>query len=198
MAAKNDIEVKILNAGLKLMNQYGYGSLTLSELARQAKITKQRLYYHFPKPEDVLIALAEKWSQTGQEGALKYLAATHEVGAYKVLAVSEGMFSWMNKHNELSRLGLVIFQSSPHIKKLNYFMEASRNTGRERIRSILLQDKAFMKLSKSKLEDAVTAIHAVMYGFYFYIISMNDFKNLDVHQVNCDESLRRLIHTFSK
>ncbi len=198
MAAKNDIEVKILNAGLKLMNQYGYGSLTLSELARQAKITKQRLYYHFPEPEDVLIALAEKWSQSGQVGALKYLAATHEVGAYKVLAVSEGMFSWMNEHNELSRLGLVIFQSSPHIKKLNYFMESSRNTGRERIRSILLQDKAFIKLSKSKLEDAVTSIHAVMYGFYFYIISMNDFKNLDVHQVNCEESLRRLIHTFSK
>lgn len=196
--AKINLRAMILKAALQLMNQYGYGGLTLSGLARQAKITKQRLYYHFANPEAVILVLAEDWSRSGQKFAIAALANTHDIGALKVLAVSEGMFRWMQEDFDLARLGLVIYQSSPHIKKLNIFMEQRRHTARERIKSLLLQDEVFHTISKLKLEDAVTAIHSVMYGFYFYIITMNDFKNLKTHEINCNESLRRIIQSFSK
>lgn len=186
----------ILQAGLELMNQFGYGSLTLSELARQANITKQRIYYHFQSTEDVLVLLAEEWSQTGQSCSIEALAVTHEVGANKVLAISEGMFQWMKKYSELSRLGLVIYQSSPHIQRLSQFMETARKTARERIRSILVQDKVFSNMGKTEIEKVITAVHSLMYGFYFYIITMNDFKNLVTHQENCNQALKRLIASY--
>jgi len=181
----------------RLINKFGYGSLTLSELARQAKITKQRLYYHFPTPQDIIQVLAAEWSETGRTCTLEALARSNEVGAFKVLAISEGMFDWMREHEELSRLGLVLYQSSPYIKPLEKFMDAARSAGRERIRSFLAQDKNFSKLKPRELEDFVTSLHSYMYGFFFYIVAMNDFKNLKVHEENCNKGLRQLIEVRS-
>jgi AcrR family transcriptional regulator len=195
---KDLLREKILKAALKLVNQFGYGSLTLSELARQAKISKQRLYYHFPTPEDVILVLAEEWSRTGKETAIEALAASQETGPMKVLAISEGMFAWMRGHWELSRLGLVLYQSSPHIKKLNTFMDGARNTGRDRMKSFLVHDPHFAKMKPKDLEDVTTGLHSYMYGYYFYLVGINDFKNIDLHERNCQKGLRKLIEGYSK
>lgn len=193
MSSKELITQKILNAALHLVNRFGYGSLGLSELARQARITKQRLYYHFPTPEDVIVVLAEEWSRTGQKCTLEALAKSHEVGSLKVLAMSEGMFDWMRHHEELSKLGLALHQSSPHIKKLQNFMENARKAGRERIKSFLLQDEYYKNMKARQLEDCITSLHSFMYGFYFYVVALNDFKNLDIHEKNCREGLIKIL-----
>lgn len=189
---------EILAAGMSLMNRYGYGSLTLSSLASEAKTTKQLVYYHFRSTDDVLKVLAEKWSQTGQQRTLEALAETQELGAMKVVAIGKGMFRWMNDNQDLSRLGLVLYQSSPYLKNIDVFMTSARITARERISSILNQEKTFSSLSKTKIEKVVTAIHAMLYGFYFYVTVMNDFKNLNLHETNCEQSLRRLIESYRK
>jgi AcrR family transcriptional regulator len=193
MSSKDAIKDKILKAALRLVNQFGYGSLNLSELARQSKITKQRLYYHFPTPETVIQILAEDWSKTGQTCAIEALANSNEIGPYKILAICEGMFDWMEQYPELSRLGLVLYQSSPHIKKLNHFMDGARNTARERIKSFLIHDKRFANMKVKDLEEIITAIHSHMYGFYFYIVAMNDYGNLAGHRKTCLKGLRKMI-----
>lgn len=198
MKEKDSTKEKILRAAIKLMNQYGFGGLSISELARQAKISKQSLFYHFKSPEEVLIVLAEEWGRTGQSCTLKALADTNETGAMKILAMSEGMFTLLKLDFELARLGLSIYQSSPHIKKLHPFMESVINTGRERIRSILVQDKAFSTLAKAKLEKVVTSFHSLLYGYYFYVVTLNDQENIESHKQNCNEALKRLIESFQE
>jgi|GEM_PF-3115285 Transcriptional regulator len=198
MQAKDLLREKILSSALKILNRFGYGGLTLSELARQAKITKQRLYYHFPTPQDVIQVLAQEWSETGRTAAIEALARTHEAGAYKVLAISEGMFDWMKEHEELSRLSLVLFQSSPHIKPLQNFMETARKAGRERIRSFLAQDKRLEKMKPRELDELITSLHSHMYGFHFYIVAMNDYENIKVHEENCEKGLRQMLATALK
>lgn len=195
---KEDLRSDILGAALKLMNKYGYGALTLSELAREASITKQRLYYHFPTPEDVLIELAKEWSQTGQTLAIHELANSHYSKSHKVLSISDGMFEWMKAHFELSRLGLVLYQTGPYIKKLNQFMDTARNAARNRIKSLLIQDKVFADMSKVNLEKVITELHATMYGFYFYVITLNDFENLKSHKSNCSFALSKIIQGHLK
>lgn len=190
---KDPIKETILKAALGMMNRFGYGSLNLSDLAREAKITKQRLYYHFPTPEDVLILLAEEWSKTGQALALEALAESHDVGAMKVLAISKGMFDWMRAYPELSRLGLVLYQSSPHIKKLSHFMEQARNAGRARIKSFLVHDAYFKDLKPAKLDTVVTMIHSTMYGSFFYIVATDSYDNIDVQERNCHENLKKIL-----
>lgn len=195
---KDDLRERILEAALTLMNKYGYGALTLSELAREASITKQRLYYHFPTPEDVLFELAKKWSQTGQALAVQELANSHYSKSLKVLSISDGMFEWIKLHFELSRLGLVLYQTGPHIKKLNQFMDTARNAARDRIKSLLIQDQVFAEMSKKKLEKVITEIHATMYGFYFYVIAMNDFENIQSHKSSCFSTLTKIIEGHLK
>jgi hypothetical protein len=108
------------------------------------------------------------------------------------------MFTWMRKHQELSRLGLVLYQSGPHISELSFFMESARRSARDRIKSFLIQDKAFAKMKPKELEEVITSIHSYMYGFFFYIVAMNDFENLKTHEVGCLAGLRKLISAHSK
>lgn len=195
---KDDLKSNILRAALTLMNKYGYGALTLSELSREARITKQRLYYHFPTTDDVFIELAKTWSQTGQTFAIEELAKSHYSKSLKVLSIGDGMFEWMNEQFELSRLGLILYQTGPHIKKLNQFMDSARNAARERIKSLLIQDKVFAEMSKSNLDKIVTELHATLYGFYFYAIAMNDFEHLKSHKLNCRSALNKIIQAYLK
>lgn len=194
--AKDQTKDNILKSAIALMNQYGYGAMSLSELARASQITKQRLYYHFKDSEEILLILAKQWGQTGQEFTIRTLAETHEVGPYKILAMNKAVFDWMKHDFELSKLGLVIFQSAPHLKSLSDVITKIRSTGRERIHTLLLQDPKFKKMSNKKIEDIVTAIHSQLYGFYFYIVTMNDYKNLDIHEKNCNEALRKIIDSY--
>jgi len=194
----NKTKNKILKAALEMINKSGFGSLTISELARQSKISKQSLYYHYTTMEDVLITLAEQWSQTGQECTLEALAESHKVGIYKILDISTGMFDWMRKYPELSRLGLVLFQTGPFVKKLSAFMERSQTTGQKRIRDYLEQEDIFRKLSRAELDRIVVSFHSLMYGFFLYVVALNDFRNIRFHEANCSEALQRLIHSYLK
>jgi hypothetical protein len=148
--------------------------------------------------EDVLISLAEQWSATGQACTLQALAASKEVGPFKILTIAEGMFDWMKKYEDLSKLGLVLFQSSPHIKKLESFMDQARAVGRRRIREFLEQETFFRDLPKAELEKIVIGVHSVMYGFFLYAVAMDDYRNLNLHRQNCLEALSRLIQSYLK
>lgn len=196
MESKDLIKDTILESATKLMNQFGYGALSLSELARHSGITKQRLYYHFKNPEEVVCLLAATWGQTGQEHTIKSLAETNEVGPYKVLAMGTGVFMFMRQNFELARLGLVILQSSPHIPKLTEVTNQVMKAGRDRIKSFLIQNNKFKKMKPEKLEEIITILHSNLYGFYFYTTIANDYKNLETQEKNCSDTLRQIIDSY--
>lgn len=196
MESKDLIKDTILESATKLMNQFGYGALSLSELARHSGITKQRLYYHFKTPEDVISQLATAWGNSGQEYTIKALAETNEVGPYKVLAMGTGVFTFLQGNFELARLGLVILQSSPHIPKLNEVTNQVVKTGRDRIKSFLIQNNKFKKMSAQDLEGVITILHSNLYGFYFYTAIAKEYKNLKVQEKNCHDTLRKIIDSY--
>lgn len=198
MHHENETKNKILTAAIEMINKNGFGSLSISALSRQAKISKQNLYYHYPNMEEVLLTLANEWSHTGQQCTIEALARSHKIGAYKTIDIAIGMFDWMKQNPELSRLGLVLFQSGPYIKNLDLFMEKSRLIARKRIRDFLEQESFFKELPKNEMDKIIIAIHSLMYGSFLYIIAMNDFKNLKSHQDNCIDSIRRLIDSYLK
>ncbi len=198
MYHQNDTKNKILAAALEMINSTGYGSLSISELARTAKISKQNLYYHYPSMDEILLTLAEKWSQTGQQCTIEALARSQERGVYKILDIAVGMFDWMKKDSELSKLGLVLFQSGPYINKLDIFMEKSRIIARKRIRDLLEQEQSIRELPKSEIDRIIISIHSLMYGCFLYVVAMNDFRNLNLHQQNCTDAIRRLIGSYLK
>ena len=196
MESKDLIKDSILESATKLMNQFGYGALSLSELARHSGITKQRLYYHFKTPKEVICQLAADWGRSGQEYTIKALAETNEVGPYKVLEMGTGVFTFMRHHFELAKLGLVILQSSPHIPKLNQVTTQVVTAGRDRIKSFLIQNSQFNQMTHQELEGVITALHSNLYGFYFYTTITNEYKDLEAQQKNCHNTLRQIIDSY--
>lgn len=196
MDSKDAIKDKILKNAIQLMNEFGYGALNLSELARYSKMTKQRIYYHFKTPEDILIELASQWVSSGQQTTLEALAKSPESGAHKVVGMSQGLFNWIKKDYAMARLGLVLFQSAPHIKSLNKIMTLVRSAGRDRIKSFLLTETVFQIMKASQLENVVSTLHSIMHGSYFYVVSLNEKESIELYEKNCELSIRQIIDSY--
>ena len=198
LLSENKTKDKILKAGLKMMNESGFGSLNISEVARQADISKQNLFYHYPQMEDLFYDLILQWSKTGQACTMEALALCSEAGAKRVIGVVQGMFLWMKRYPELSRLGLVMFQSGTKIKKTKDFIDSARQVGRDRLTAILKADPAFQNLKPKKLAEAVTALHTAMYGSFLYVIAMDDLENLEQHEKVCCDHINRILATYQE
>ncbi|MEZ0391812.1 MAG: TetR/AcrR family transcriptional regulator [Pseudobdellovibrionaceae bacterium] len=195
MLSENKTKDKILKASLKMLNEGGYGSLTISEVARQAELSKQNLFYHYSNMEDIFYDLIVQWSRTGQACTLEALANCPEAGARRVLGVVQGMFLWIRRFPELSRLGLVMFQTGTKIKKTKNFIDSARDVGRERLTSILRADPAFKRTKPQQLDEVISALHAMMYGSFLYVLAMDDFANLDIHEKHCCQNIIRILET---
>jgi AcrR family transcriptional regulator len=196
MLSENKTKDKILKASLKMLNESGYGSLNISEVARQADLSKQNLFYHYQDMDDIFYDLIVQWSKSGQSCTIEALANYPEAGAKRVIGVVKGMFLWMQRYPELSRLGLVMFQSGTRIKKTKEFIDSARHTGRERLTAILKTDPAFQKEKPKRLAEIVSALHTAMYGSFLYVIAMDDFENLSAHEKNCCETISRILATY--
>ncbi|MFN3454224.1 MAG: TetR/AcrR family transcriptional regulator [Pseudobdellovibrio sp.] len=200
MEVKNENKTvqAILNSSLNLLNKYGYGSLSLSSIAKEARTSKQNVYYYYKNTDDILIELATHWSDSGKDITLKALADTPYSQAYKVLAIAEGMFKWMELYPQLSKLALVLYQTGPHVKKLNQYMNQAQSAGRERIKYFLTSHKKFEALSKNELDNIALQIHTTMYGAFFYIASMRDYNNIPLHQENCLKTIKTTLDAYLK
>ena len=196
MYNENSAKNHILKSAIDLMNTHGYGGLRISELARASNISRQNLYYHYPSMEDIILELGDLWGSTGRTCTQEALALSTSEGANRILVMIEGMFIWMKKYPELSKLGLTLFQSENLIPKLHTVMSETREQGLQRITSILENDKLYGGLKAKQKKEIVTSIHSTMYGFYLYVVLMKDFNNLDIHYKNCRENLNRLLKAY--
>lgn len=193
MLVENKTQNAILEASLQMMNESGYGSLSISEVARRAGISKQNLYYHYPNMEDIFKKLVELWSETGQQCTLEALADLNEVGAYRILGSAKGMFSWMSRYPDLSKLALCMFQSGHQNKEIHSFIRKSQKEGLARIESSIRIDERALWMNDKEIKTFAKDLHILLYGRFFYICALNDFSHLGQHEKECLGSLRSLI-----
>lgn len=60
MGQKDDIRNRILDATGRLLARYGYGKMTMDDLAREVGIAKGSLYLHFPSKEEVVLSRLDR------------------------------------------------------------------------------------------------------------------------------------------
>ena len=53
---------KLLEAGVKLVRQRGFGSTSVDQLCADAGVTKGAFFHHFASKEALGVALADYWS----------------------------------------------------------------------------------------------------------------------------------------
>lgn len=92
---------KILDAALKLFGGKGYESTSISQIAKEAGVSKGLMYNYFSSKEDLVIAIMQDAMKIGEEIAEGMMAAT--TPQEKLRYVIEHGFSWIVDHAHYSK-----------------------------------------------------------------------------------------------
>lgn len=92
---------KILEKSAELFNNQGVNSVGVREIARALEISPGNMSYHFPKKEDIILALMEKMSEGNNACFAAY--AQRKVSLSSFIALYEGLFT-----NQFGFRGLLI------------------------------------------------------------------------------------------
>jgi AcrR family transcriptional regulator len=183
----------VLTAALKIAVRSGAGAVTLSKVAAESGVAKALVRYHYPKPEDMLVALAERWAATGAETTLQYLATRSGDAEDRIAQTAEAVFEWMDKFELVSRFMPTLFQAGQSSQRLFKIQRATLEAGRERIEGLLLESPRHKKMTPARRKLLARSLHSAVIGAALYVIAMNEFKNIAPYRESCLASIRSLL-----
>lgn len=127
---------RIIDAAFKLVAKRGAHALSLSELARQSRLSKPRIAYHYDDMEQVLAELYEAFIAKGRAETEKRVAAA-KTPVEKIEAIVLAFFAWMSDNPELGRFELAMFAYASVSEKVGALHRQFLSGGVKRIEAIL-------------------------------------------------------------
>jgi AcrR family transcriptional regulator len=89
----------ILSATMKLALEKGFPGLTMSEVARRSKVSRQRLYLYFPNLDELCYRLQIRDMKMFLSYIQETLISLKDLsGAKKLLALTEALFAFRKEH----------------------------------------------------------------------------------------------------
>ncbi len=136
---------KILEKSLELFNNQGVHSVGVRDIARSLEMSPGNMSYHFPKKEDVILALMEKMSEGNSVCFEAY--GQKEPSLLSFIALYEGLFT-----NQFAYRGLLIGNTEfEEILRNRYAYKQTYEKRVSQLNNILigLQNKGLLNLSES-------------------------------------------------
>ncbi len=136
---------KILEKSLELFNNQGVHSVGVRDIARSLEMSPGNMSYHFPKKEDVILALMEKMSEGNNICFEAY--GQKEPSLLSFIALYEGLFT-----NQFAYRGLLIGNTEfEEILRNRYAYKQTYEKRVSQLNNILigLQNKGLLNLSES-------------------------------------------------
>lgn len=173
---KNDTKIKLLNCAQNLIQRVGVNAMSYNDLSKEVGIRKASIHYHFPKKEDMIVAILNRCNinfghgyhvimnsgQTPKE-KLYAVADIFENGLRKGKVCIIGMLSV-----EFSSLGPAVQQSA------SYAIESSSK----------IFERAFIQAIEEKMLPDDFASYDAAYGFFSFLLGaqilsrcQNDLEN---------------------
>ena len=190
-----DTRTQILMAGLRAFVRLGYGGATISEIAKEAQMSKPRVIYHFAGPDVILEALAQMWGELGRSVTIEHLAnLPSESLNDRVVAMSTAMFMWMKKYPDFAKLTPVLLHAGNHNPRIAEMQRLSFDTGKARL-TAFLSKRAKPRLPEARLKDHAQSIHLMMMGACLYVVGVNSWDEIDKIAELTEQSIRNLINS---
>lgn len=139
---------KILEKSVELFNSQGVNSVGVREIARALEISPGNMSYHFPKKEDIILALMEKMSEGNSQCFAAYVQ--REVSLHSFIALYEGLFS-----NQFGYRGLLIGNTEfEKVLRTQYEYNRTYEKRKNQLRDILigLRNENLLHLSEPDQE----------------------------------------------
>jgi AcrR family transcriptional regulator len=102
--AETGAQARILNAAFRCFAKYGYARTGMTDIAKEAGLSRTALYKHYPNLEDVFRALSQRVNQ-GVRQAIIEAAATKGKLTTRLEAVVAARVSWAFEALHLSEHG---------------------------------------------------------------------------------------------
>lgn len=123
---------KILEKSVELFNSQGVNSVGVREIARALEISPGNMSYHFPKKEDIILALMEKMSEGNNQCFAAY--ARREVSLHSFMALYEELFT-----NQFGYRGLLIGNTEfEKVLRTQYEYNRTYEKRKNQLRDILI------------------------------------------------------------
>ncbi len=167
--------LKILEVLLKITIRDGLGELSLSKIAKESKIPKSLVLYHFPDLNEAQLYLFKFVARSGVELTVKNLEGVSSAhGQIEVIASSA--FEWAIKNPDYARFFLLMHHLSSVDSRYARIHQESVDTGTKRIASCL--DEIYRhKMPKGELLLHAKAMHSILSMSIIKMITAGDFNN---------------------
>jgi AcrR family transcriptional regulator len=179
----------LLSAALELFAERGYGGVTITDIAKKAKVSKQLALYHYKEPKQFLIELAAYWGDTGRQVTLEHLSKLSTSRAVdKIYGMSDAMFTWMKKYPLIAKITSVLFQASSQSEEVNKIISLTLKQGVDRIEYFLKEGSH----PKANVRETAQGIHSVMIGAALFIIGTNKWSDIDKYKETCRKAIKAI------
>lgn len=181
----------VLEAGLRIITRSGIQALTLSELARESRLSKPRIAYHYSEMEEVVLDLFGILGRIGQE-ATRARVERARTDEERLFAIGEGACDWMQAHPEFARFFLIIYSYAPTSRRVLALHRQILEVGAARIESAL-EELGFKR--RSARVALARAIQSTIIGLVFRRVSSSDDQPADEFASEMRSAIRRQLVT---
>lgn len=169
--------LKILESLLKITIRDGLHELSLSKIAKDTKIPKSLVLYHFPDLYEAQLYLFKFVARSGIEMTQKNLLGVNTAqGQLEVIASTA--FEWAVKNPDYARYFLLMHHFASVDQRFAKIHQESIDTGCKRIAGCL-EEIYKKKLPKSELLLQAKALHSTLTMSVVKMVTAHDYTNVD-------------------
>ncbi len=168
--------LKILETLLQLIIRDGLGELSLSKIARESKVPKSLILYHFPDLREAQLYLFKFVARSGVELTLRNLQGViTPLGQLEVIVASA--FEWALKHPDYARYFLLMHHFVSVDERFARIHQESVDTGAKRL-AACIEEILKRKLPKADLLLQGKILHSVLSMSILKMVTAGDYENV--------------------
>lgn len=191
---QNKSRESLLRAALICFIKEGFGGVSMHQIADEAQTSVQRLIYHFKRPEDLLIELAQMWGESGRLVTLEHLAGLMNAGPIeKIIGISDGMFIWAGRYPNFARLTPVIAQAVSKSEVIRDFQRRTFEIGMARTSGLVALCPKLKAEPESVRNEIARGVFFMIHGAGHFAINTDRLETLEGYRSAVAHSIRMLL-----
>lgn len=164
---KTATKERIEKAAFKLYRSQGLSKVSLSDIARAAKVTPQVLRYHYLTENDLVVALVQSATNSLRDFSRIYVDSKKDKSAKgRMRTYLKAPFEWVKENPEIFQMWVFMLHLSETDETVKQYFQESRAHGRQRIENIIYKgiEEKVWHLNGLSVESAARVIQNLITG----------------------------------
>ncbi len=191
--------LRILDSAMKLIAQQGFENLVLTDIAKDAGVTRGCLLQHFEGREKLITEAVSLLAKRGRDFTVQFLEA-HQKRFDPVTNYIEATFEWSRQHRSEGVFFVYMLTRAGYDKASLEFIEASFTASRSRLALDILDWFGKSKkrpVTKAEATALAFEVHTQLVGYTCLVPGRSDEEVLKLKET-CKKATKALMEGFWK